>query len=70
MLCERMFTLNLETAVERGIDVQDIEVHSEDEKSMLTCWVMSLFINSLSASRARADCRDSTADSRLKTSAP
>ena len=52
MLCERMFTLNLETAVERGIDVQDIEVHSEDEKSMLTCWVMSLFSNSLGASRA------------------
>lgn len=35
--------INLESAVERGKDVQDIDVHWEHEKSVLTYWVMSIF---------------------------
>ena len=58
---------NLETAVERGKDVQDIDVNRKHEKCVVTCWVMSHFSGFLGgASRACAGFRDSTADSRLK----
>jgi hypothetical protein len=61
--------LNLETAVGREKDVQDIDVHGEFEKRVVTLLVMSAFSNFPGASRACADFRDPTAVSRLKGSA-
>jgi hypothetical protein len=45
--------------------VQDIDVHGEFEKRVVTLLVMSDFSNSPGASRACADFRDPTAVSRL-----
>ena len=59
-------TMNLETAVKREKDVQDIDVHGEVEKFVITLLVMRHFSALLGASRACADFRDSTAVSRLK----
>ena len=60
-------SFNLESAVGRGKDVQDIGVHREFEKCVVTLLVMSIFPSFLGASRACADFRDPTADSRFKT---
>jgi hypothetical protein len=57
--------LNLETAVGREKDVQDIDVHGEFEKRVVTLLVKSAFSNFPGASRACADFRDPTAVSRL-----
>jgi hypothetical protein len=46
--------------------VQDIDVHGEFEKRVVTLLVMSAFSNFPGASRACADFRDPTAVSRLK----
>ena len=58
-------TLNLETAVGREKDVQDIDVHGEFKKSVVTLLVMRTFLNLSGASRACAAFRDPTAVSRL-----
>jgi hypothetical protein len=55
----------LETAVGREKDVQDIDVHGEFEKRVVTLLVMSVFSNFPGASRACADFRDPTAVSRI-----
>ena len=55
----------LETAVGREKDVQDIDVHGEFEKRVVTLLVMSAFSNFPGASRACADLRDPTAVSDL-----
>jgi hypothetical protein len=55
----------LETAVGREKDVQDIDVHGEFEKRVVTLLVMSAFSNFPGASRACADFRDPTAVSRF-----
>jgi hypothetical protein len=55
----------LETAVGREKDVQDIDVHGEFEKRVVTLLVMSAFSNFPGASRACADFRDPTAISRI-----
>jgi hypothetical protein len=65
-----MVALNLESAVGREIDVQDIEVYREFEKYVVTLLVMSIFSNYLvmrhsDALRACADFSDPTTDSRL-----
>jgi hypothetical protein len=46
-------------------DVQDIDVHGEFEKRVVTLLVMSAFSNFPGASRACADFRDPTAVSRI-----
>ena len=56
---------NLENAVGRGKDVQDIGVHREFEKFVVTLLVMRSFSNFLGASRACAYFRDPTAFSRF-----
>jgi hypothetical protein len=58
----------LETAVGREKDVQDIDVHGEFEKRVVTLLVMSAFSNFPGASRACADFRDPTAVSRIMRS--
>ncbi len=45
--------------------MQDIEVHREFEKCVVTLLVMSILSNFLGASRACADFRDPTEESRL-----
>jgi hypothetical protein len=55
----------LETAVGREKDVQDIDVHGEFEKRVVTLLVMSAFSYFPGASRACADFRDPTAVSRM-----
>jgi hypothetical protein len=55
----------LETAVGREKDVQDIDVHGEFEKRVVTLLVMSAFSNFPGASRACADFRDPTAVFRI-----
>jgi hypothetical protein len=57
--------LNLETAVGREKDVQDIDVHGGFAKRVVTLLVMSAFSNFPGAARACADFRDPTAVSRL-----
>jgi hypothetical protein len=52
---------NLETAVGREKDVQDIDVHGEFEKRVVTLLVMSAFSHFPGASRACADFRDPAA---------
>ena len=61
--CQRR--LNLENAVGREKNVQDIDVHGGFEKRVVTLLVMSVFSNFSGASRACADFRDPTAFSRL-----
>jgi len=58
--------LNLETAVGRKKAVQDIGVHSEIKKVVVTSAVMRHFFILLDAPRACADFCDPTAVSRLK----
>jgi hypothetical protein len=58
-------SITLETAVGREKDVQDIDVHGEFEKRVVTLLVMSAFSNFPGASRACADFRDPTAVSRI-----
>ena len=53
-------SFNLETADEREKDVQDIDVHGEVEKFVVTLLVMRHFSTLPGASRACADFRDST----------
>jgi hypothetical protein len=53
--------INPETAVGREKDVQDIDVHGEFEKRVVTLLVISAFSNFPGASRACADFRDPTA---------
>jgi hypothetical protein len=70
MKCLSSFTIDypkiiLETAVGREKDVQDIDVHGEFEKRVVTLLVMSAFSNFPGASRACADFRDPTAVSRI-----
>lgn len=55
----------LEPAVERGEDVQDIDVSGEDEKFVITLLVMRYFSDLSGALRACADFRVSIADSRI-----
>ena len=55
------WSIILETAVGREKDVQDIDVHGEFEKRVVTLLVMSAFSNFPGASRACADFRDPTA---------
>ncbi len=57
--------LNLETAVGREKDVQDIDVHGELEKLVVTLLVMRDFSSFPGASRAFAYFRDPTAVSRI-----
>jgi hypothetical protein len=65
-LIGQALVFNLETAVGREKDVQDIDVHGEFEKRVVTLLVMSAFSNFPGASRACADFRDPTAVSRFK----
>ena len=60
-------SLNLESSVGRGKDTQDIGVHGETEKRVVTLLVMSAFSVLPGAPRACVDFRDPTEDSRLKT---
>ena len=65
---ESQFSMNeviLENAVEREKGVQDIDVHGELEKQVVTLLVMSVFSSFPGASRACADFRDPTAFSRV-----
>jgi hypothetical protein len=59
-------SLNLETAVGRKTAVQDIGVHGEIQKVVVTFVVMRHFCILLSAPRACVDFCDPTAVSRLK----
>ncbi len=58
---------NLEKAVGRRKDVQDIDVHGEFKNCVVTLLVMSKFLNLPGASRACVDFCDPTAFSRFKT---
>jgi len=64
-----LFIVNLENAVGREKDVQDIDVHRLFKNLVVTLLVMRGFLNNLGASRACADLRDPTAFSRFKKSA-
>jgi len=55
----------LETSVGRKKDVQDIDVHGEYEKRVVTLLVISGFSDFPGASRACADFRDPTEVSRF-----
>jgi hypothetical protein len=56
---------NLEKAVDREKDVQDIGVHGKFTKHVVPLLVMSAFLNFPGAPRACAYFRDSTAFSRF-----
>ena len=56
---------NLENAVGREKDMQDIDVHSETKKLVVTLLVMRGFLVLPGASRACMDFRDPTAFSRF-----
>ena len=61
-----MPALNLETAVGGEKDVQDIDVHGEYEKLVVTLLVMRGFLDFPGASRACVYFRGPTAVTRLK----
>jgi hypothetical protein len=63
---EELKGLNLENAVGREKDVQDIDVNRKFIKLVVTLLVMRDFLDFLGASRACAYFRDPTAFSRLK----
>ena len=62
-----MSPFNLETAVGREKDVQDIDVHGRFEKLVVTLLVMRAFSNFPGALRACAYFRDPTAVSRFNS---
>ena len=59
---------NLETSVGRGKDMQDIGVHGESEKRVVTLLVMRCFFDLPGAPRACVDLRDPTEVSRFNQS--
>jgi len=59
-------SFNLESAVRFDFIVQDIDMHSEFKKCVVTLLVISSLLNLLGASRACARNRDLTADYRFK----
>ena len=56
--------MNLDPAIEREKGVQNIDVHRKLENFVVTLLVMKIFSGFLSASRACAYFRDSTAEFR------
>ena len=63
--CRQNCPLNLDSAIEREKEVQDIGVHRKLEDFVVTLLVMKVFSSLLGASRAFAYFRDSTAEFRL-----
>ncbi|VAW74674.1 hypothetical protein MNBD_GAMMA13-784 [hydrothermal vent metagenome] len=61
-----MSRINLEKSVGREKDMQDIGVHGESEKFVVTLLVMRHFSGLLGAPRACVDFREPTDFSRIK----
>jgi hypothetical protein len=59
------FSFNLDSAIERGKEVQDMGVHRKTKNFVVTLLVMKIFSGLLGASRASAYFRDSTAECRF-----